>query len=121
MNLLISGSRDWNNEDKIKTEISKYPDAFIIVGDCRGADSQTIKVVKELGERYQIKVFKADWAQYGKSAGPRRNSEMLDYLQDKCNHPKKVLVFHSDLENSKGSKHVFVSATKRGFDVEVIK
>jgi hypothetical protein len=50
----------------------------IIHGDCpTGAD----KVADAWAKRNMmiVKKFKADWDRYGKSAGPRRNQEMVDF------------------------------------------
>lgn len=119
--ILVSGSRDWIGKEKIRAELLKYPSAFVIVGDCKGADALTAEVVKELGSNYRSLVFVANWKTEGRSAGPKRNVRMLDYLEKNCAFPKEVLIFHSDLECSKGSKHVFNIATARGYRVKIIQ
>lgn len=121
MSILVSGSRDWKDKEKIKAELEQYPGAFVIVGDCRGADALTVEAVDELGGEYQSMVFYAEWDKYGKAAGPKRNNQMLDYFENKCSFPKMILIFHSELESSKGSKHVLNSAEKRGFAVKIIQ
>ncbi len=67
-----------------------------------------------------IERFPADWNQYGKGAGPRRNRAMLDRLlafqQDgyRCG----VMAFHDDLEHSKGTGGMVRMA--RAADVPVL-
>ena len=104
MIIAISGSRYWGSQNHIfliNQILSRYPfsELRVLVGDCRGVD---------------VKVFCADWKQYGAAAGPIRNSRILD------SHPTKVYCFTSDLQNSLGTKNMWSQARKRGIDVEVI-
>ena len=68
-------------EKEINKLIAGVNDVEIISGGAKGADL--------LGEQYasnknlHVKLFPADWAQYGKSAGIKRNSEMAQYA-DHC-------------------------------------
>ncbi len=121
MTILISGSRDWKDKEKIKATLMQYPGAFVIVGDCRGVDLLTVEAIDELGGEYQSMVFYADWDKHGKAAGPIRNIQMLDYFQSQCSFPKMILIFHSDLRSSKGTKHLVNNAEKRGFNVKLIQ
>lgn len=119
--ILISGSRYWNtNSDynKIKEELQKYPNANIIVGDCRGVDTLTVKACKELN--YNYKIFKADWNLYGNAAGPIRNKEMVDCL-NKMEGEKIVLAFHENIDESKGTKNLIKIANENKIKVILIK
>jgi hypothetical protein len=73
-------------------------------------------MARKLAERIGWDVIKvpADWTKYGKAAGPIRNQEMLDM------DPDLVLAFHSDLDNSKGTKDMVARARKKGVKVIVI-
>jgi len=51
--------------------------------------------------------FSADWQKLGKAAGPIRNIAML-----KEGKPDFALVFHPDIDNSKGSKHMLLLLEK---------
>ena len=77
--LAIIGGRDFNDQDLLL----KYMGLFlfedveeIVSGGANGADS--------LGERYAnyygipVKIFKAEWAKYSKSAGFIRNQTIVD-------------------------------------------
>lgn len=86
--VLIAGSRDFEDYRTAKKyidfcleNIRKQYKIIIISGGANGAD--------KLGERYAHEnrmkciYYYPDWEKYGKSAGPRRNSEMVkkaDYV-----------------------------------------
>ena len=86
--VVIAGCRNYNNYDEAKlyidfclSDIRKENDIIIVSGCASGADA--------IGERYalengfEVKKYPADWAKYGKSAGPKRNEQMAkisDYV-----------------------------------------
>ena len=86
--VLIAGSRNFEDYGTAKKyidfclkNIKKQYKIIIISGGAKGAD--------KLGERYAHEnrmkciYYYPDWERYGKSAGPRRNSEMVkkaDYV-----------------------------------------
>jgi len=81
--ILVCGGRDFNDYSFLKTALqdimSKYIDVDefeIIHGAARGADSLAGKFAKEFG--YKETKFPADWNKYGKSAGFKRNKQMID-------------------------------------------
>jgi len=122
MNILICGSRDWNDFTTIKTYLEEVKNTnnllqkpiTIIHGGCKGADSIAGYLATQLG--FQVRVFKADWNKYGKAAGPIRNKQMLDEGQ-----PNVVVAFHDALENSKGTLDMVSRARKSEINVIVIK
>jgi hypothetical protein len=48
-----------------------------VSGGARGADQLAEKYSSQIG--IPIKVFPADWDKYGRSAGPRRNEQIVEY------------------------------------------
>jgi len=122
MNVLICGSRDWNDFTTIKkyleelktTDNNTQQPITIIHGGCKGADSIAGYLAEQLG--FQVRVFKSDWSKYGKAAGPIRNQQMLDE-----GHPNLVVAFHDALENSKGTLDMVSRARKAEINVIVIK
>jgi hypothetical protein len=77
MKIAVIGSRKFNDYLLLKSELDKIPNIeTIISGGAKGADI--------LAEQYAIEnnieliVFKADWARYGRAAGPIRNKEIIN-------------------------------------------
>lgn len=113
MKVLISGSRDWLDEELILERLSKLPkDTVIIEGGARGADRLSKVVAERLG--LEVVEFPADWEKYGKAAGPIRNRRMLS------ESPDLVIAFHEDLSKSRGTRDTVEEARRRGIKVEVI-
>jgi len=83
---LICGGRDFGDENEewwfIHETLSslinydKYDHITIITGGARGVDTIVAEWAEMLG--YPSVVFPAEWDKYGKSAGFRRNKQMLD-------------------------------------------
>ena len=115
--IVISGSRYWKDDkyNIVKEELKKYPNSFIIVGDCKGVDSLAVRAAKELGYKYQI--FYANWSKYGNSAGPKRNNEMIIELQKRNETNKFVLSFHDKLSESKGTINLMTNAQTNGIAI----
>lgn len=115
MIILITGDRNWEDEDTIREALDlgggpKDNDVTQLAhGNARGADKLAGKVAAELG--YEVFSFPANWAKYGRAAGPIRNREMLDL------NPDVVYAFHNDLASSKGTKDCVKEALKRGLFV----
>jgi YspA, cpYpsA-related SLOG family len=127
MKVLVTGSRDWDNEKAIEREFAKLPKGTIIVHGhhWEGADKIADKLAMKMG--FQIRRYPADWdgekARTGSSAaaGPKRNSEMI-----RAEHPDKDgvpldmgLAFATDLSRARGTKDCVTKARKAGVKVEV--
>ena len=109
--ILITGSRDWTNKDKVFNILSKFPkDTLIIHGGCRGLDTIGGNIAKDLG--LNVLVFNADWKTYGKGAGPIRNQKMID-----VGLPTRVLAFHENIEKSKGTLDTINRAKRSTRDI----
>lgn len=85
--LLVCGGRDFNDRAALEWELNRWAiqhdDLEIIVGyDPDGANFQGAdQLAFEWARRMRIPVFPfpAPWGKRGKSAGPVRNSRMLDW------------------------------------------
>jgi len=78
---IIFGSRNWTDKHAIDRRIlcllELYPDLLIVHGDCpTGADA----IAQEVCELLKIPTERhpADWAHYGRAAGPRRNAQVAE-------------------------------------------
>lgn len=111
---MVTGSREWSDWESITVELVKLEkEGFIrlLVGDATGADYIASQVWLMLGG--QVQTFVADWSKYGKSAGLRRNQEMVDAK------PKLCLAFPR--RNSRGTFDAITRARKAGIEVRVVR
>ncbi len=114
MKVIIAGSRTFDNYEllcqKCDVLLSLRPEIEIVSGTADGAD--------KLGERYAeerglpIKQFPADWNQFGKSAGYKRNQLMAEYADG-------LIAFWDG--KSKGTKHMIDLAKSNRLKVKIIK
>ena len=79
MKILVCGGRDFKNYNLLKKVLDNYYEIkglTIIHGGAKGADS----LAGEWAKRNDVflKIFPADWKQFGKSAGPKRNQKMIE-------------------------------------------
>ena len=115
MRVLVTGSRTWTDLIVIWDAlyeaylIAPPGDSVIVIhGDCpRGADFIADEVAREFG--WSTERHPADWELYGKSAGFRRNIEMVKAGADIC------LAFIRD--NSRGATHCADAAERAGIPI----
>jgi hypothetical protein len=89
--ILVTGSRDWANAALLSFELgvaigeSGHPlaDVVIVHGQCAaGADALADRLARDYG--YRTEPHPADWNTWGKTAGFRRNAEMVSLGADVC-------------------------------------
>jgi hypothetical protein len=82
MNIAVVGSRNFTNYDLLKQKLDsiindrKFDNITIISGGASGADTLAEKYAKE--NNYGLIVKNAEWNKYGKSAGYKRNVEIVN-------------------------------------------
>jgi uncharacterized protein YeaO (DUF488 family) len=113
MRVIVAGGRDFNNYELVVKTLDrllpKNEEVIIISGCANGADS--------LGEQYAsdngllVERFPADWDKHGKAAGPIRNAQMAEVGD-------KLIAFWDG--ESRGTKNMIDTATKKGLEVTVI-
>lgn len=90
--MLVTGGRDYKNDFFVSMALSEVNEVLtgkavtLIVGDATGVDTFARKAALEF--RWNVEVFKADWDEHGKAAGPIRNGRMINEGQ-----PDIVLAF----------------------------
>lgn len=113
MRILITGSRNWTDTAAISEAITVaavglHPTFVVVVhGGARGADSLAQAVADNFG--LWTEVHPAEWDRYGRSAGHRRNAEMVAAGADVC------LAF--PLGESRGTRGCMALARKAGIRV----
>lgn len=103
------GGRSWLVQQCIATEYRKSGGSVLfLVGDCpTGADRIAKSFLETAG--WDFKEFFADWSKYGKSAGPKRNHEMIDYGAE--------LLIAFPTSDSRGTKDCAEYAAQKGVEV----
>ena len=93
MKVLVTGGRNYDNKFLVNEVLDAFHEHFtirkIIQGGATGAD----KLALDWAVRNQVTyiTYKAQWAKYGKPAGPKRNAKMLHK-----EHPDIVIAFPGD-------------------------
>jgi hypothetical protein len=86
--ILLTGSRDWDDEAPIRAALVQLaaatPGPHVLVhGACpTGGDAVADRIAADLG--LAVERHPADWARYGKAAGYRRNADMVAAGADVC-------------------------------------
>ena len=112
MKILVTGSRTFPSRELVEEQLSLWNpgEATVIVGDCpTGADLYAREWCAKNNIACQIHY--ANWDKYGKSAGPRRNREMVE------EKPDIVLAFFDG--DNRGTKNCVDLASKA--DISVAK
>lgn len=116
MRILITGGRTYSNVWKIYSELSRFlcvPDVRLIHGAAAGADSIADRVGKMFG--WDVRPYPANWNQFGNSAGPLRNRQMLHEEE-----PELVLAFFDrPWEESSGTRDMVEVSRERQVPVIV--
>ena len=114
MKVLVCGGRDFNNYKLLEDTLNKWliPSStdIIISGLARGAD--TLGVQYANAHNIQVMSFPALWNTYGKSAGYRRNEQML--IEGK---PDLVIAF----QGGKGTQHMIDISKSANITVKQIE
>jgi hypothetical protein len=119
--ILITGSREWADKDAVRRALGNgiaqvlctvdwedHADLITVVhGDARGADRIAAQIASEMG--CEVEPHPADWNTYGRSAGHRRNAEMVALGADIC------LAF--PIGESRGTRGCMALAAKAGIPV----
>lgn len=125
MRVLITGDREWKDASKVRRVLLALQavtrDVIIVHGGARGADSIAGIIAEELFGPSRVECYPAEWTKYGKSAGPRRNQQMLTESIRKAeidgHRLEHAVAFHSDLEHSKGTKDMVSRLDRAGIPV----
>lgn len=110
MKVVVTGGRDYRDEKKVFETLNKLhatkPITMLVEGGASGADDLSRAWAVTHG--VPVKTYPAKWSEYGKSAGPIRNGQMLDAEQ-----PDLVIAF----PGGRGTANCTSQARDRGLKV----
>lgn len=86
MRVLVCGGRTYAEQGRMSEVLDELRPTEIITGGAKGADTLAENWARY--NRVYVNVFPAQWREYGRAAGPRRNQQMIDQGQ-----PELVLAF----------------------------
>ncbi len=115
--VLVTGSREWVDHDRLWTALNQYPLPMVVVhGACpSGADAMAAGWARRAASSYGWPVTQerhpADWRTYGKAAGFRRNAEMVALGAFVC------LAFYREGAGNRGTAHCAGLAERAGIPV----
>ena len=114
LRILVCGDRNWTDYFAVRDTLKAFKETsgieYIIEGEASGADTFGRIAAEELD--IPCAKFPAKWAEFGLSAGPKRNLQML--IEGK---PNLVLAFHNDIKNSKGTMNMIEQSKRAGLKV----
>jgi len=115
--VIVCGDRKWKDRKRLFSVLTDLhntigPFHLIIEGEADGADKMSAEWANKWG--VPVSQHPAEWDKYGRKAGPIRNNEMLK------NYPDKVIAFHNDIGNSKGTRDMINKARKARIGVILV-
>lgn len=114
MRVLVCGSRFWYKERYLRRKLDELDAEFhfdvVIEGEAKGADSLARQWALDKG--IAVERYPANWDEYGKAAGPIRNTQMLV-----SGKPDLVVAFSHDITSSRGTANMVQQAKAAGVRV----
>ena len=116
---MVCGSRTWDDPlavDRAVADLAtEFPEMTLVEGGARGADRMARGAARRLD--VPVETHEADWQRYGRSAGPKRNKEMLELGAD------LVVAFldaRRDREGTRGTRDMVERAERAGVPVRLV-
>ena len=109
VSVLVCGGRNFNGWTAMQRALDRISPDIIIHGAAGGADSMAGRYAQE--NNIPCRDFPAEWRRYGKSAGYRRNQQMLDEGK-----PDLVVAF----PGGRGTQNMVEISRQQGFEVNII-
>lgn len=75
MIVLVCGGRNYANAERVGNILDNLTITMIVEGGAGGADGLARQWA--YANDVEVRTFPANWGKYGRSAGPRRNRQML--------------------------------------------
>jgi hypothetical protein len=119
MKILVTGSRDWTDEEAIRKALVRaavaaptLADVTVIHGAAKGADEIASRLAQGMG--MTVVAYPAEWRKYKDAAGPIRNLVMLVKEHADRRNPPIDLCLAFPLPSSRGTRHMMTYAKAAG-------
>lgn len=110
MRVVVTGGRDFWDKTKVYEVLDSLEGVKVLAqGGASGADMLSKAWARSRG--VSVREFPADWEEFGRSAGPRRNRAMLQEV-----NPDLVVAF----PGGRGTANCVETAKSLGFEVREI-
>ncbi len=113
--VVVAGSRNFNDYELFSKVVGEFLkpiceryELIIVSGHCSGADIMGEQYAKENG--LEVEVYPAEWKKYGRSAGAKRNKQMVDVANFAIAFPSP---------NGKGTQSMIKYAEQKGIPVKI--
>lgn len=118
MRVVIAGSRDLSDYRLVEeaVRLSGFTITTVLSGTARGVDQMGERWAMERG--VPVERFPADWQRYGRSAGYRRNAQLVEAAARAPEGGAVIAVWNSV---SRGTKHTIDIARQRGVPVFILR
>lgn len=104
--VIVTGGRDYDDYETVAATLSEIRPTVVAEGGASGADRLAAIWCHETLTEHEA--FPADWAKFGRAAGPIRNEAMLREFE-----PDLVVAF----PGGRGTAHMVSIAREAGVDV----
>jgi hypothetical protein len=109
MKVLVCGGRDFDDEELLYHTLDSIKDITLLIhGDAPGADTLADRWAEV--RKVPRKAYPAEWARFGRAAGPIRNQGMIDETKPDLD---LVVAF----PGGRGTEDMIRRALKAGIDV----
>jgi hypothetical protein len=110
MRVIVCGSREWSDRDRIADRLAELPgNTTIVHGAARGADRIAHQEAEKAG--LLVEPHPAEWDRFGKRAGIMRNRMMAELGANLC------IAFWDG--RSRGTLDMMETAAQHGINIEV--
>lgn len=111
MKVAVVGGRDFDSKDLLYNTLDARGNIDLVVtGDAAGADALARRYATD--RNIPLTVFRADWEQYGRAAGPKRNTHIV------TSEAEVIIAFWDG--KSRGTKNSIQQARSVGKDVVIV-
>ena len=114
---VVTGSRTWEDEGRLTETLEAFGPDLVVHGGARGADRMAGRWALRNGVK--VMVYPANWNAHGRSAGFRRNQQMVEIAQANALAGDEVVVLGFWRDQSTGTADMLGRSRRAGLDVWV--